>query len=252
MLMENIKELQIEIAEKISQLQIPEQSYAVFDMDNTLLVDDAGEAVFAAFLDKGMIQLYTWQDYIDLVENDSGKAYKTVIDIMEGIKIKDLELITREVMESSGQYIDLENVQVPLPKLNLIMLEIVKLLIEKGIEVYVVSASNEVTVKIICHEYFGIPINNIYGAEVSVNSKNEIIPGYQKLPFAEEKVNLIKSTISGKQIVAGGDGEWDCHFLSLTEPTGLVFWVGDNQAEYESLKNKYFKNIHSFMIPQVF
>lgn len=237
-----------EIVEKICQLKLTGQSYAAFDLDGTLLNHDIGEAVFASLIRNKIVEGFDWNDYIKLLKTDRKTAYKKVIDEMAGIDLNKLKSVTHEVINSTDENIIINGETISIPKPNLIMQAIVSLLKTMGIEVYVVTASNTVSAEIICWKHFGIPSSHVFGATVETNSKGKIISSSTEIPYAEAKVAVIKNKIAGQPLITGGDGVWDCHLLDYTKPGGIRFWLGKDNAEYQNLKEKFYKDLDFYQI----
>jgi phosphoserine phosphatase len=221
------KKIPIELADAINSLVIKGKPYAAFDLDNTLLAGDIGDAVFALQVKKKFIKNFGWKDYQALIEKNKVKAYKHIIDEMKGLKLSLLEKTTREVINSKTP-ITLEGYKIPIPKPNTQMQLLLETLKEKGIAVYVITASNEVSASIICKKYFGIPESNVMGAEVARDNKGLIKVSTKELSYGQGKVNLLKRRFPDKPLVTGGDSPGDLYLLNYTEKNGIRLWLGNN------------------------
>jgi phosphoserine phosphatase len=240
-----------EIVERIDGIVLSGRPYAAFDLDNTLLIDDIGDAVFATLLSKGLISGFGWNDYLNLLKENRELAYKKVIEVMDGLKLIDLEKITNEIIQSDEKFIEIDNYKIPIPRPNTIMQSLISYLKTKGIDVFVVTASNNVSAEIICWKFFGIPSSNVIGATVAVDNKNRISFKTGEIPFGPGKVNVLKKKFTHKPIVTGGDGMWDRFLLEYTATEGLRLWLGQNIDEYNQLKNELFKEVNFYTIPRV-
>lgn len=215
-----------EILENINSLSIVGKPYAAFDLDNTLLTGDIGEAVFALLVKKGLIKNFGWKDYMALIEKNKLKAYKLIIDLMQGLTLQQLRRITNEVVNTKNSTITIEGHKLPIPKPNKQMQSILEILKKKGIAIYIVTASNEVSAQIICKKYFNIPESNIIGAEVACNKKGIIKLGEKEFPYAKGKVKILKKKFKNKPLVTGGDSPGDIYLLRHTAKGGISFWLG--------------------------
>ncbi len=239
-----------EIVKKINLLNLVGKPYAAFDLDNTLLIDDIGEAVFAALVQKNLIKDFNWKDYIRIIEQNREAAYKKVIEAMHGLDIVKLKNITHEILDSEQTHIDILDNNIPIPKPNSIMQSMISLLKTKGIDVYIVSASNKVSAEIICWKYFGIPSSNVLGTKVLVNKRNKIISSASDIPYAEGKVAALQEILKDKPIVTGGDGIWDKPLLDYTTSDGIRLWLGQNKNQYQKLKDNYYQAYDFYHIPR--
>lgn len=238
----------VTIIEKVNQLKLPENPYAAFDLDNTLLIDDIGEAVFAALIEKKLIKNFNWSDYSALINEDRKSAYKKVIEVMNGLPLKRLYEVTHEVINRDEPFIEIEGKKIPIPKPNSIMQSLISYLRYKGIEVYIVTASNKISADIICWEFFGIPSSHVLGADVGLDDKNRIAFAATEIPFAEGKVNALRQKFKERPIVTGGDGVWDKYLLDYTSLKGIRLWLGQDKNEYEKLKESFYKNLDFYHV----
>ena len=238
------------VIDNINQLKLTSNSYAAFDLDNTLLIDDIGEAVFAALVKQNLVTDFKWKDYLNLLEKNREAAYKKVIDVMNGLKLNLLKKITHEIIESEDSYIEIEGGKIPIPKPNSIMQSLVSILKSKGIEVFIVTASNKISAEIICWKHFGIPASNVIGAEVETDKNKNISSTVAEIPFAEGKVKALKKRFKEQPIVTGGDGSWDKFLLDYTKSNGIRLWLGQNKDEYQKMKDEFYKDLSFYHIPR--
>lgn len=237
------------IVEKIEALSLVENQYAAFDLDNTLLIGDIGEAVFALLVKRKQIKDYSWRDYLNLINTDREKAYFKVIEVMNDLELALLEGATHEIIRSDDHEIQLEGYSIPIPKPNSIMQSIVTLLNTSGIEVNVVSASNRVSVELICLEYFGISASNVYGARVDVGDDKRIKTTFKEVPYGKEKVNVLKREFKDRPVFTAGDAIWDRFLLSYTTQNGIRLWTGADN-DFNDLKEKYYKDLDFYQLIQ--
>lgn len=235
------------IVEKIGELSLVENQYAAFDLDNTLLIGDIGEAVFALLVKNKNIKNFGWNDYIDLIETDRETAYFKVIEVMDNLELTVVENITNEILHTDAVEIELEGYKIPIPKPNTIMQSIVSLLDASGIEINVVTASNRVSAEIICWEYFNIPASNVFGARMDINDNKRIEAKYNEVPYGEEKVKVLKREFKNKPVFTAGDAIWDRFLLSYTTPNGIRLWTGKDN-EFIELKEKYYQDLEFYQL----
>ena len=118
----------------------------------------------------------------------------------------------------------------------------------KGIDIYIVTASNKISAEIICWKYFGIPASNVLGARVNTDKNKRLFFDNSEIPYAEGKVNALKKIFKHKPLFTGGDGIWDKDLLDYTTTEGIRFWLGQNKNEYLELKNEYYKDLPFYHI----
>lgn len=235
------------IVAKIKELSLVKNQYAAFDLDNTLLIGDIGEAVFAMLVKTDHITNFGWKDYQDLILSDREAAYLKVIVLMDNIELQVLEDITHDIIHTHNTQINIEGYEIPIPKANKIMQSIVRLLTNSGIEVKLVTASNRVSAQIICKEYFDIPANNVFGARVDVDQNKKIKTMFNEIPYGEEKVNVLKREFKDKPVFTAGDSLWDRFLLSYTTNNGIRLWTGEDN-EFKELKEKYYKDLEFYQL----
>ena len=225
----------------IKQLKMTDNSFVAFDMDNTLLINDIGESVFALFQHRYQNELkekiYSWNQYI----KDSKKkatqyfAFTECMRIMNGFSYSILENLTNEIIErgikntGNDDYIKISDSKIPIPKRNETMYSIVKYLQSKQIDIYVITASNELSAQIVCEKLFNIPKKFVIGGKLEITEENKLMFNEEALyPYAEGKLKAIKH-IHGlkKPIITAGDSLWDFKMLNHTKSNGLILWLGN-------------------------
>jgi len=235
------------IVKSIEKLSLTKNQYAAFDLDNTLLIGDIGEAVFALLVKKKIVKNFGWKDYLELIEINREDAYFKVIEVMNNLELKIVENITKEIIKTSDVNIEIEGYKIPIPKPNPIMQSIVTFLNASGIEVNVITASNRISAEIVCWEYFDIPANKVFGARVDIAYNKKLRVKFNEIPYGEKKVEVLKKEFITKPVFTGGDGIWDRFLLSYTKQDGVRLWVGNN-SDYKMLKEKYYKNLEFYQI----
>ena len=230
-----------------------DRKIALFDLDNTLLVGDCGDALFAQLkineqqknkpltIHEKMIP-FNWTEYRETLKT-KGKveAYSKVITCMAGLPIKTLLETSRQVMQSDLEYLELEGVKIPVPYPYPPMQAMLLLLRSMGCEIYVISATNQYTVRYVAKKYFDIPESHVFGmlpTLVNDPQHGEIIGDEIDGPVTvvEGKVEVYKKNIgSTPPIISGGDSTTDIKMLNLTSPNGLIIWVGEDENKLVSI-----------------
>lgn len=233
-----------------------DRKIALFDLDNTLLVGDCGEAVFAQLkiderdkhnpltVHKKMIP-FTWTGYQETLKT-KGKvaAYSKAITCMAGLPLETLLETSQRIMQSNLKYLELEGVKIPVPYPYPPMQALLARLRSLGYEIYIISASNQYTVRYVAKEYFDMPESNVFGMLPTVVND----PQYGKIigdeidgpvTVVEGKVEVYKKNIdSTPPVISGGDSTTDIKMLNLTDLNGLIIWVGEDENKLASIKKE--------------
>jgi len=244
------KNLPDAVSKSIEQLAPDDNAYAVFDLDNTILIDDIGDAVFAALVKKKLIKGFNWDDYQDLIKKDRETAYKKVVQIMHGLELEMLKETTYEILNSDASDLEIGQIKIPIPKPNFTMQSLISFLMTKGIEVYIVTASNKISAELICWRHFGIPSSHVFGAEVSIKKGKIISDSLLEIPYGAGKVNTLKNKFQHKPVITGGDGEWDKYLLDYTAHDGVRLWLGQNEKEFNDIKKENYQTLNFFHMPR--
>ncbi len=231
------------VLENTRNLFFCKSDYAAFDLDNTLLKGDIGDAVFAELIKRNRIKNFNWNDYCKLIENNREQAYIKVIEVMKGIEVKEIEKITLDIMQSSDDFIELADIKIPIPKPNLKMQAFIAYLRSRKIDILIVTASNQISAQLICWRYFGIPSSDVFGGKVRIDRRGKVKELLNKIPFANEKANILKNIKKSKPMITGGDGIWDKYLIDYTTKKGIRLWLGKDNNEYFKLKNDSFKDL---------
>jgi phosphoserine phosphatase len=250
----SVNELTINIPpvliEKINHLNLFEKSYAAFDLDNTLLIDDIGDAVFAELIRRKLVQNFSWDDYTEMIKKNRAAAYKKVIEVMDGIEIEELTKVTLDLVNSCDKTIEINGVGIPIPRANSTMQSLISFLRTKGIDILVITASNQISAEIICWKYFGIPSEKVFGVKINTDKKGKIKYNNQEIPFAKGKVNILENNYDKRPLITAGDGFWDKYLLDYTANDGIRLWLGTNIEQYQQLKSEYYSDLDFIHIPR--
>lgn len=240
-LSERIKEIEYNLDQSDSGKTT--RKIAVFDMDNTLLEGDIGDALFVQLKLDGKPIPLTWAEYDRLIIEKGKKiAYSTVITAMAGIPVETVKETTRRVLRSPAAFLEIEGVKVPVPRPNPIMRTLVSYLEELSYTIYIISATNSISVKVTAEEFFNIPNTRAIGMQPSVMDDEKLgrvigntIDG--PITVNDGKVDAYRQVIgSSPPYITGGDSASDYEMLNLTHPDGLILWAGNDENKFESLK----------------
>ncbi len=222
---------------------------AVFDLDNTLLIGDIGDAVFSMLKIQGYSLGLSWDTYLNILKNDGKEvAYSKVVAIMAGLSIDTIHKITENVLKSTQKSLEVEGVSVPIPKVHPIMYEFIELLKRNDFKIYVISATNIFSVRLICKYLFELDEKNCFGIEPETIKKNKdslpaerILTGKIKEPLTITigKEDLYWDKISKiRPLITAGDSESDIHLLNLVNSNGFSLWVGNDIERYRVIREK--------------
>ncbi len=227
----------------------PSKKIAVFDLDNTLLDGDVGDAVFVQLkldeqdepitVDRRRIPL-SWKEYQGILERE-GKiaAYQRITTAMAGIPLDTLVKTTRKVMDCRQTYLQLEGEMIPVPRPNPLMQEVLVLLAQLNYEIYIISASNQFTVREVARHYLNVPACHSFGIVPELERTGDDSPILtdrleQPLPITDGKEKIYFDRISSElPLVTGGDSDTDIFLMNLTHPGGIAIWRGDSGKKFQ-------------------
>jgi phosphoserine phosphatase len=223
---------------------------ALFDLDNTLIVGDIGDAVFAQLLIDGFPLPLTWKEYQRLYKEDPGFACVELVRAMEGITLEHIIQVSKRVLQLDHEFFICEGERVRLPKPNLLMQEIIRLLRDWCYSVFIVSSSNDISAKIAGSVLFDIPINNIAGIKPMVIGKKFTRKVLEPIPVGIGKVAQYRFMTGDRMsMIVAANNELDIPLLHLCDPDGIVIIVGENQELYENAKKELSLTVHLHRIP---
>jgi len=216
---------------------------AVFDLDNTLLIHDVGDAVFALLRRRSLEgnlpetadpMPFSWAQYVHLRESGQPReAYCRVVAAMAGLSAATVAAITREVMNWPTDELEAEGVRVPVPRPDPVMLHLVQRLQQSNFDVFVISASNHITVRTVSSEFLGIRPDHAWGIRSITTTGQQgkkvfSVKLASPVPYGKGKVDLFRLKLKNCiPLVSGGDSISDIPLLNLTFRTGVVFWAGE-------------------------
>ncbi|HTR81712.1 MAG TPA: HAD family hydrolase [Bacteroidota bacterium] len=212
---------------------------ALFDLDNTLIVGDIGEAVFARLLADGKKLGCTWGEYEAFLRSDQTAAYRFIVEAMEGLSIKEVEEATVRVLNQHEPVIAVEGKQVPVPRIHRGMRELVFYLREIGYTDYIISASNQIAVRIVAADFFAIPAERAFGIEMKTCDGVLTSSLIKPFPISSGKQDVFRKRVGNfRPFITATDSMIDAPMLALTDPSGLSLWVGKNRREFKRVQER--------------
>ena len=235
------------IYQKVSKLikksELP--AFAVFDFDNTCIVNDITEATLAymarhnLFKDKNLLggksedtenEIYSkaiFDNYYNLLEENKVKeAYEFISQILSGFNINEVSPLIDRVINFEGKNIttdklfDREIAKGLKPREQITGL--INLLKSNGIEVWIITASIEVLVKEAV-KYFNIQAK-VIGVKNTIIDNTFTAQLEKPLSMFEGKVECIKKFIDPKKspLLGAGDSIYDLPMLEYCKTKVVV------------------------------
>ncbi|MCK4941965.1 MAG: HAD family hydrolase [Candidatus Aminicenantes bacterium] len=232
---------------------------AVFDLDDTLLEGDIGDAVFAQLKRDESRRYLTvqqkplpldWREYRNLIETGKKQeAYLRVVTCMAGVPLDVLSETTRKILRSPHRYIEIEGETVPIPRINPTMFGLIQLLRKLKYRIMVISASNHFSVRLVAGELLQIPRSQAFGIRPLLKyikpeptqERIAVLTGIlqKPIPWARGKAEVYaRHAGQVPPLITGGDSETDIFLLNLSHPLGLAIWAGKDQNRIKSLQKK--------------
>lgn len=211
----------------------PLERVAVFDLDGTLLLGDIGDAVFAYLSLQGQALALSWKEYQHLLRTHRSKAYRSVVEAMAGLKIESVVRATAAVMELREDYLVMGADRVKRPRPRPLLSQFVSLLHQYHYQVFVISASNHISVQQVALEWFNIPSSRAFGIQARISEGRLTSELVSPVPVGPGKAEVFK-LVSGSALplITGTDSALDIPLLRLTHPGGFSLWVGENHRDY--------------------
>jgi phosphoserine phosphatase len=210
---------------------------AAFDLDGTLLIGDIGDAVFAYLVLKEHNLKLSWDEYQRLLRTHKSKAYRAVVEAMGGLEIQTVIQATSEVMKLGREYFALGSDRVRSPRPRPLLSEFVSLLHEFRYQVFVISASNHISVQYVAQTWFNIPPSHAYGIQGRIQAGRITSELVEPVPVGSGKAELFKLVSGSKDpLITGTDSRLDLPLLRLTHPQGLSLWVGDDRIDFNAVR----------------
>jgi phosphoserine phosphatase len=238
---------------KLRSIEQRQKKIAAFDLDNTLLIGDIGEAVYIQFkideqtapitIDRTLLP-FSWPEYEALLaENKKKEAYTKLVEAMAGIPVATVKETTERVMDCGKKFLSAEGATVPVPIPNPVMQAVVKLLRAMGCDMYIISASHQIAVEYVAETYFGIPGNNVAAMRSKLINPDpatgpvlaaEVVP---PMTVGNGKAENYRKYVGPvNPLITAGDSTTDLPVLNLTSEDGLIIWVGEDDSKLEWVK----------------
>ncbi len=231
-----------------------EKPIAVFDLDDTLLDGDIGEAAIAFLKANGEFKDFSYTNYLDDIKNgNTEKAYYEMAQSMNGLTIANLTQATNSVLNKKGKIIEFTDngstyYAYP-PIANQTFLNLVNFLLSQSFIISIISASPDIVVKISTQRFFGIAPEYSIGVRNKIDNgiiTAELIP---PIAIGKGKAEVYK-TLFGEQlpIIAGGDSINDLSLLNLTQSDGIIYIKNHDQRKHNLIESrlKEYNNLIKF------
>lgn len=248
-------DLMLEV-QRIEQLLLrnshdPTRKIAAFDLDNTLLVGDIGEAVFAQLIADGYDLPMSWSDYRKLIVTNRGEAYEIIVKTMCGLSVGTVVKATHKVLFSASGDIQVPGGFVATPYAHPVMHAFVQYLRRLKYDVYVLTASNEISARIATSQLFGIPESNVFGIRSKIDHDLLTDQLISPPPIEDGKVQVYHRYIgSAAPFITAGDSSLDIPLLRLTDPRGLSIWVGEERIGFQVAKSRINTQLRFLFLPR--
>ncbi|MDQ1591874.1 MAG: phosphorylcholine phosphatase [Pyrinomonadaceae bacterium] len=247
------EDLPAALRQQLARLPTAAHCYAAFDLDNTLLVGDIGDALFAKLVQQGMVNEFGWKAYQKKIVENRKEAYVAVVEAMRGLPVATICEMTEKIISGQEPFVLIEGESVPAPRPNALMQSLVTALRLRGIEVFVVTASNQTAATIAAWNFFGIPSENVLGIRSGIyrNKLGQRLFDSVEHPVPVEhgKVEVLKGRLgSVRPCITAGDSEQDLPLLNYTHDDGIILWVDDSQATFSEMQQTTFRNRNAFFI----
>ncbi|MCX6135731.1 MAG: haloacid dehalogenase-like hydrolase [Ignavibacteriales bacterium] len=208
---------------------------AVFDLDGTLLIGDIGDAVFAYLILEGHRLTLSWGEYQHLLRTHKSKAYRTVVEAMAGLEPDTIVRATSAVMNAAKEYLTLGSDRVRKPKPRPLLSQFVSLLHQLQYQVFVISASNHVSVQHVSQAWFNVPPSHAFGIQSRTFEGRLTAELLSPVPIGPGKAELFRLAAgSAVPLITGTDSALDIPLLRITHPMGFTVWLGDNPSDYNA------------------
>lgn len=227
-----------------------ENKIALFDLDNTLIVGDIGDAVFAQLLLLGLKSHISWKQYKKLSVQNPQLAYVEIVKAMSGLESEYILQLTRNVTKSNSEYLFIGGDKIKIPKPNPILQEMLKMLKSLGFKIYIISASNDISAKVIGSIFFHISPEFIFGIKSIVKNGKLTDQIMEPLPIGSGKLELYH-ILNGNRLpfIVASDNELDLPLFTLCDAGGIALVVGGNKSLTKKVKKVVKPNVQIINIP---
>ena len=222
----------------------------LFDLDNTLLVGDIGDAVFAQLLLDGFALPLSWKEYRSMCKENPSFAYVEVVKALEGISTEYIIRVSKRILLSDQEYLYCGGEPVRIPKPHPLMLEVIRLLRDWHYLIFVVSASNDISAKVAGTVLFDIPINNIAGIKPKLSGNKITNMVLDPVPVGVGKVAQYRLMCGDNMpMIVATDSMLDLPILQICDSDGTAIIVGDNEELYTKAGEELSHSISIHQVP---
>lgn len=216
----------------------PLKRVAVFDLDGTLIEGDVGDAVFAYLEMAGHDMGLKWQEYQRLLRRHRSRAYIDMVRSLSGLQVSTVEDATDAVMGSSAEYLNLGATRIAIPRPRAELHEFVSFLQGRNYEVYILSASNHVSVQRVAERWFNVPHSRAFGIQTRIVSGRFTDQLLEPAPVWDGKVSLFRRISPHyAPLITATDSYLDLPLLQMTHFSGISFWVGNDRLQFETVQS---------------
>jgi phosphoserine phosphatase len=248
-----IQQLEYQVTELEERLlrnpDLPSERIAVFDLDGTLIKGDIGDAVFAFLTLEGYKLDLSWRRYQTLMHTHRSRAYRSVVSAMSGLDVTTVALATSAVMQLRRKFLAIESEIVPLPTPRPVLSSFVAYLQGRGYRIYIISASNHISVQQIAEQWFGVAPSYAFGIESRLSGNTLTADLIEPAPIGYGKVNLFERR-AGRiaPLITATDSALDLPLLRHTHPIGLSLWIGEDRVGFSLVKEHAGKGQNLFFV----
>ena len=222
----------------------------LFDLDNTLLVGDIGDAVFAQLLIDGFARPLSWKNYRLMSKENPAFAYIEVVKALEGISMEHIIRISKRLLFSDQEYLYCDGEPVRIPKAHPLMREVIRLLRDWHYLIFVVSASNDISAKVAGSVLFDIPINNIAGIKPKLLGDKITNAVLDPIPIGVGKVAQYRLMCGDNMpMIVATDSMLDLPLLQICDSDGTAIIVGDNDELFAKVREELSTSVSIYRVP---
>jgi phosphoserine phosphatase len=205
---------------------------AAFDLDNTLISGDIGDALFASLARNGRTPSLRWGEYEELLRTKKTTAYRRVVAALDGLSVKEVEHQLGSILGASSRTIVCDGVSVPVPRPRRFMKGLVQELQTSGWEVYVISASAQAAAESASGYFFGIPRERVLGVRSVIDRGRFTRELVEPAPVGAGKADVYRASIgSERPLLVAGDSMLDLPMMDLASSVGICLWCGTEYGE---------------------
>ena len=231
--------------------QYTDRPTAVFDLDNTLLIGDIGEAVLATLLLAGHKCALTWSEYKLLLAHNRPEAYLQAALALEGASETTVKEIARSLLLTTRETITVDDDDVAIPRPHPVMKAFLQELSEWGFRLLVVSASNSISVRVTAHDCFGISPKNAIGITSQIENGIVTPKVSPPIPIWHGKVDAVKKVLGTTQpLITCGDSALDLPMMQMCDPRGFSVWVGEDESNWTNVRSQFLKKSSLLFVPR--